>query len=76
MTKRRTAPEIIGFHLGWDIREVSETRYQPTRYSAPALYTIGQSYYCAPSGSQTPPKGWQWTKVATHYGRDVFRADA
>lgn len=33
---RRTAPEIIGFHFGWDMRDVSETRYQPTRYTNPA----------------------------------------
>lgn len=74
MAMRRHANEIIGFHLGWDLREVSEGRYQPTRYSSPSIYVCGEDYYCAPSGSQKPPKGFEWEKVGTYYERDVFRA--
>lgn len=73
-TKRRTAAELIGFHLGWDMRDVSEGRYQSTRYAAPAIYVCGDDYYCAPSGSQVPPKGWNWEPVGTYYARTVFRA--
>lgn len=72
--KRRTAPEIIGTHLGWDMREVSEGRYQ--RYSSPSVYVCGSDYYCSPTGSQKPPKGVsenEWLKVGTYYERDVYR---
>lgn len=71
--KRRTAPEIIGFHLGWDMRDVSECRYQPTRYTSPGIYTLGPYYYAAPSNNK-PPKNFPgpWKEVGEHYGRKVF----
>lgn len=71
--KRRTAPEIIGFHFGWDMRDVSEGRYQPTRYSNPAIYTFGTDYYAAPSNN-LPPKNMPgaWKEIGEHYGRKVF----
>ena len=74
MTKRRTAAEIIGFHFCWDARDVSETRYQPTRYATPAVYVIGDDYYAAPSNN-SPPKydlGKPWAEIAEHYGRKIF----
>lgn len=74
MAKR--ANEIIAFHLGWNMPDVSEGRYQ--RYSAPAVYVCGNSYFCAPTGSQKPPSGVSekpWQKVGTYYGRDVWRVD-
>lgn len=72
--KRRTAPEIIAFHFCSDIRDISDGRYQPTRYTAPAIYTVGEDYYCCPSGSQKLPKGFAWEKLATYYGRDIYCA--
>lgn len=68
----KTAPEIIATHLGWDMPEVSEGRYQ--RYSAPGVYVCGNDYFCAPTARQSPPKGWDWQKVGEHYGRAVYRA--
>ena len=72
--KKRTAAEIIGFHLGWDMREVSDSRYQPTRYSSPSIYTAGDYYWAAPS-SNAPPKNMkgQWSEVAEYYGRKIYR---
>jgi hypothetical protein len=70
--KRRTAPEIIGFHLGWDMRDVSEGRYQ--RYSNPAVYVCGSDYYCAPTASQKPNSDFQWDVVGEYYGRKVYIA--
>lgn len=72
--KKKTAPEIIGFHLGWDMREVSANRYQSTRYAAPAVYVCGSDYYCAPAGTQAPPKGFRWKEAGEHYGRKVYLA--
>lgn len=71
----KRANEIIGFHLGWDVNDVSDGVYQPTRYSSPRVYVCADSYFCCPSGSQKPPKGFDWKLVATYYGRDVYRAD-
>lgn len=76
MKKRRTAPEIIGFMLGWDIADVSEMRYQPTRYNSPSIYTIGNGYYAAPSNNKAPSnmKG-AWELVGEYYGRNVYFLD-
>ena len=72
--KRRTAPEIIGTHLCWDMRDVSEGRYQPTRYHSPGVYVCGDDYFCAPTAAQKPPVDWQWDAVGEYYGRTVFIA--
>ena len=69
MTKRRTAAEIIGFHFGWDIRDVSETRYQSTRYTAPAVYVIGDDYYAAPADNRR-----SFPKAAACASRRLVRA--
>ena len=74
MQRKRTAPEIIGFHLGWDIRDVSEGRYQSTRYATPGVYVCGEDYFCSPSGSQKPPAGFDWAEAGEYYGRKVYRA--
>lgn len=76
MAKRRTAPEIIGFHFGWDMRDVSEARYQPTRYINPAVYVIGNDYYASPINNHIPRHdvGSIWTKIAEYYGRNIYRA--
>ena len=74
MTTRRTAAEIIAFHLGWDMPDVSETRYQPTRLANPAIYTpFSEGYIAAPSNNLPPTnlKG-DWKVIGEHYGRKVF----
>jgi hypothetical protein len=73
--KRRTSAEIIAFHFGSDIRDIQAARYQPSRYASPALYAIGDHYYCSPTYRQSPPSGWKWTEIGEHYGRKVYRAD-
>lgn len=69
-----TAPNVIGTHLGWDIHDVSDGRYQPSRYASPSVYVCGDDYYCAPSGSQKPPKDFPWKIVGTYYNRPVYEA--
>ena len=74
--KRRAAPEIIGFHFGSDMREISDGRYQ--RYANPAIYVFGNDYYAAHSNN-TPPKhnvGGPWQEIAEYYGRKIYCADA
>ena len=74
-TKRRTAPEIIAFHFGWDMTEVSESRYQPSVYSNPSVYTICNDQVCAPTASQRLPKDFDWKPIGEHYGRTVYIAE-
>lgn len=75
MVKRRSAAEIIAFHFGWDMRDVSETRYQPSKYTSQAIYVIGDDYYCAPVIGQRPKwpcPGKAWRELAEHYGRKIY----
>lgn len=74
MAKRYSGAYIIAFHFCSDVRDVSSQRYQSTRYPSPALYTIGDDYYCAPAVGQKPTKGFPWEKIGEHYGRSVYRA--
>lgn len=77
MTKRKTAPEIIGMHLCWDIADVSDGRYQPTRYASPSIYVCGDDYYAAPSNNKPPQKmAGDWVDVGEYYGRKVFMLPA
>ena len=71
----KTAAEIIAFHFGSDIRDVQETRYQPTRYRM-AIYVIGPDYYCCPPAGKAPQYALEfgWLPFAEHYGRKIFCA--
>lgn len=68
----KTAAEIIAFHLGWNWDDVREGLYQ--RHRSPGVYVCSNDYYCCPTARQKLPKGFNWIKVATEYGRDVYRA--
>jgi hypothetical protein len=73
-TPVRTAPEIIATVLGWDWADVKANVYQPTRYSSPRVYVVGNAYMCSPTAKQTPPKGHfdPWTVYGEAYGRKVY----
>lgn len=73
MTKRRTAAEIIATYINYDMAEMSEYRYQPARYFSPAIYAIGETYYCAPTNGKLH-NGWNWTFAAMVLDRKVFTA--
>ena len=74
---KKSAAYVIAFHLGWDMKEVTDNRYQPTRYHAPAVYTCGDHDWCCPTGSQKPPDALgQWEEVAVYDGRKVYRTSA
>lgn len=72
MKRRITAAEVVATHVGWDMAEMSEVRYQPTRYRI-AVYTIGEDYYCAPSAGK-PPGDFNWQPVGETLGRMVYCA--
>ena len=74
MTKRRSAEECIAFLFGSDIADIRDSRYQPTRYSSPAVFVVGNDYYCAPTKKQKVPAGWNWKARAFYYGREIYEA--
>lgn len=69
----KQAPEIIAFHLGWDVADVSEGRYQ--RYTNPSVYVCGEAYYCAPTAKQKLPADVcdEWVEDGTQYGRKIYK---
>lgn len=74
MKRRITAAEVIATHIGYDLAEMSEYRYQPTRYPNPAVYAIGDTYYCAPAAGGRLHLDWNWKATATVLGRTVYEA--
>ena len=77
MSKRvnKSAAECIAFRLGWDIRDVSENRYQYGRTKYPE-YTIGDEYFCCPPAGAAPSKERAWVKDGEAYGRQIYSAKA
>lgn len=74
---RRTAANIIAFHFCQCQREMSDHRYQPTRYSSPAVYDYAGMYLVAPSDNRMPKYdfGGAWYLLAEHYGRKIWAVD-
>jgi hypothetical protein len=70
----RSAAEIVAFHLGWEIGEMRETRYQPTAYPGMAIYAVDDTYFCCPVVGKKPKYGDQypWKPLADYYGRTVY----
>lgn len=78
---RRSQAEIVGFHLGWDIGDVRDMVYQPTRYSQPNIYSVGPTdYMCACKDGQrvrgAAGRDYEWTPVAAYYGWTVYAGKA
>lgn len=74
MAQRKTAAEIIAFVKGYDFAEMSELRYQPSRYRI-AIYVLGSDYYCCPSTGQKLPTAndeFNWQECGNAYGRKVY----
>ena len=62
----------VATHIGWDVADVRDMRYQPGHQST-AVFSIHDGYYCAPANGK-PPKGWNWERVGETNGRAVFFA--
>lgn len=73
MARRITAAEVIATYIGYDLAEMADYRYQPSRYVAPAIYAVDDTYYSAPTNGKLH-KGWKWTFAAMVLDRKVFTA--
>jgi hypothetical protein len=76
MKKRRvTAAEVIATHYLMDLAEMKEYRYQPTRYTNPAIYSLGPTDYCAaPASGKMPPRycDMDWQPDGEALGRVIW----
>lgn len=71
-TKRRTSAERIAFIIGWDLADMAECRYQPSKHRT-AIYALGNDYFACPRSSTDLPKdGFNWKPYAESYGRTVY----
>lgn len=57
MKNRMTAANIIASTFLMDLGEMSEYRYQPTRYTSPAVYCFGDNTYYAASAAKPKHRG-------------------
>lgn len=79
MKRNRSAAECIGTLYGWDIRDVSEMRYQAGQQKFP-VYSMFDGYVCCPPVGALPPQDrsnntrWDWSKAGEVYGRTVYFA--
>ena len=58
-TKRTSAAAVIAATFGWDSRELSEYRYQPTR-TKQSIYNIEDAYYAASVDKPKDEVGEPW----------------
>jgi hypothetical protein len=71
--RRRSAAELVAFHLCADIADVRDSEYQRGR-TAVRVFTWGDDYFCAPPSGKIPPKDRTWTLAGTYYDRPVYRS--
>jgi hypothetical protein len=77
---KKRADQILAETLGWDWKEVQETRYQ--KYTRPAVYAIGDRYFAVhTSKPQHSDVGGQWCEHTDQFGargtdRKVWVCDA
>lgn len=79
MKRNRSAAECIGMRYGWDIHDVSETRYQAGQQKFP-VYSMFNGYVCCPPAGAMPPQDknnptrWNWRTDGEAYGRTIYFA--
>ena len=64
MAKR--ANTVIAESLGWDVKDVSECRYQ--RFVSPAVYSIGDRYFAAHTARPKHDVGGEWREHTDQFG--------
>jgi hypothetical protein len=70
--------QIIAHHRSLGASPVSAADIAAMRFEhfKPAVYHIGEDYFCAPDEGETPPEDprFAWQVIATHFGRNIHRA--
>jgi len=79
----KSGKEIIAELIGFDLSEMNEYEYQPTRYSEPKVYSVSyrqnnfvyEYLCCPPKGKGLPKRYWDgmtWEKARHIDGRDIY----
>lgn len=72
MSKRTSTPSVLAATFGWDIKEVSEYRYQSTR-TRQAIYSVGNQNFAV---GQKKPVDVVATGEWKEYGDQFFAKKA
>ncbi len=63
----KRANVVIAETIGWDVKEVTECRYQ--KYTSPAVYSIGDFYMAAhPTKPKHDDVGREWVEYKDQFG--------
>lgn len=62
----KRANEILAETLGWDVREVSDYRYQ--KYTDPVVYSIGDRYFAVHATKPKHEVGKEWVMHTDQFG--------
>lgn len=75
----KNAKDTLAGHIQWDIAELNEYRYQPSRTTKP-IYNIGDDYLAcigikqkAPQSNQRNADEWFWEDVKVYDQFKVIR---
>ncbi len=78
----KTSKEALANHLGWDIADLKDARYQSTQYNSP-VYSISNDYFCATPEGKAPAKPmrkgvdpFNWVEVPSfvnQYGFKIYK---
>jgi hypothetical protein len=61
MTPRRlNRAAVVAEYIGADLRDVSDYRYQPSRFVKVPIWAIGSTYLCVARPGDVPPAGYPW----------------
>ena len=60
MTQRKQAATVVAETIGWDVADVRECQYQPSRYSSPSVFAIGDRYFAVHSAKPRHDLGGEW----------------
>jgi len=58
--KKRQAATVVAETIGWDVSEVREYQYQPSRLSSPAVFAIGDRYFAVHPTKPRHDLGGEW----------------
>ena len=60
MTPKKHAATVLAQTIGWCAIDVREYQYQPSRYSSPAVFAIGDTYLAVHSTKPSHDLGGEW----------------
>ena len=60
MTTKKHAATVVAETIGWDVAEVRECQYKPSRLSSPSVFAIGDRYFAVHPTKPLHDVGGEW----------------